>query len=269
MEGIHERICSVSHGGISILNGIPTGYGAAVAVNLEAKSCITENYAGNSGSALVDAVLEYFHKSAGTKHGAQISSSIPASMGLKSSSAVSVSLIACLQKATGISGYPPRLSAIISRQAGLSVTGAFDDAVAAYQGGSFLTNNTSMVIEQWIDFDPDTVFVLLLKGKRETRNPEILRNHSSEFMEALRLVRSGDVTGAMNLNGRLVAEYLGYGREPVMAAERCGAIASGVTGNGPAVFGLFRKGEEGPLIDEFTRMGTTMVVRPVMYDCTD
>ncbi len=269
MEGIHEGICSVSHGGISILNGIPTGYGAAVAVNLDVKSCINDCCAENSGSALVDAVLKYFHKYSGVKHGAKISSRIPAGMGLKSSSAVSVSLIACLLRATGISGYPPRLSAIISRQAGLSVTGAFDDAVAAYHGGSFLTNNSSMGIEQWLDFDPDTVFVLLLKGRRGTENPEILRSHAPEFMEALRLARSGDVTGAMNLNGRLVAKYLGYGMDSVMAAERFGAIASGVSGNGPAVFGLFKNGEEGPLIDEFARMGTTLVVRPVMYDSSD
>ena len=269
MEGIHEGICSVGHGGISILNGIPTGYGATVAVDLQAESCIIEDSMGDQQSELVNAVLEYFHKSTGQKYGAHINSRIPAGMGLKSSSAVSVALIESLQKATGISGYPPRLSAIISKEAGLSVTGAFDDAVAAYHGGSFLTNNTTMAIEQWIDFDPETVFVLLLNGKRGTVGPEILRRHNSEFLEAVRLARVGDIAGAMNLNGRLVAEHLGYSMEPIMTAERYGAIASGITGNGPAVFALFREGQEGPLVDEFARRGTTTVVRPVMHDGSD
>lgn len=265
MEGIHEGICSVGHGGISILNGIPTGYGATVAVDLQAESCIAEDSAGNTQSELVKAVLDYFHRSTGKKYAAQISSGVPAGMGLKSSSAVSVALIESLQKVTGLSGYPPRLSALISMEAGISVTGAFDDAVAAYHGGSFLTDNTAMIIEQWIDFDPESVFVLLLNGERSTVDPRTLRNNSSQFMEAVRLARTGDIAGAMNLNGRLVAEHLGYSMDPVRTADRYGAIAAGITGNGPAVFALFREGEESPLVDVFARMGQTAVVRPVMY----
>lgn len=269
MESIHEGICSVGHGGISILNGIPTGYGAAVAVDLQAESCVMERGIEVQQSDLVNAVMEYFHKSTGKRYGVKINSRIPAGMGLKSSSAVSVALIESLQKATGLSGYPPRLSALISREAGLSVTGAFDDAVAAYHGGSFLTNNTAMAIEQRIDFDWETVFVLLLDGKRGIAGPEILRKHSSEFMEAVRLARSGDITGAMNLNGRLVAEHLGYSMESIRTADSYGAIASGITGNGPAVFALFREGQEGPLVDCFSRRGKTMVVRPIMHDGSD
>ena len=269
MEGIHEGVCSVGHGGISILNGIPTGYGATVAVDLQAESCVTDGGTGIQQSDLVNAVLDYFQKSAGKRYGVKINSGIPAGMGLKSSSAVSVALIESLQKATGLSGYPPRLSALISREAGISVTGAFDDAVAAYHGGCFLTDNTAMVIEQWMDFDYETVIVLLLDGKRGTTGPGTLRSHSAEFMEAVRLARRGDVTGAMNLNGRLVAEHLGYSMEPIRTAERYGAIASGITGNGPAVFALFREGQEGPLVDCFARRGKTMVVRPVIHDGSD
>ncbi len=73
----------------------------------------------------------------------------------------------------------------------------------------------------------------------------------------------------MNLNGRLVAEHLGYSMEPIRTADRYGAIASGITGNGPAVFALFREGQEGPLVDCFSRRGKTMVVRPIMHDGSD
>ncbi|WP_243679323.1 hypothetical protein [Vulcanisaeta distributa] len=57
---------------------------------------------------------------------------------------------------------------------------------------------------------------------------------------------------AATINGILVAESLGYynALETIGAALRLGAVASGVSGNGPAIYAVFKPGEEGgPFID--------------------
>ncbi|WP_243666056.1 hypothetical protein [Vulcanisaeta sp. JCM 16159] len=62
---------------------------------------------------------------------------------------------------------------------------------------------------------------------------------------------NGDLWRAATINGILVAESLGYynALETIGRALRLGAVASGVSGNGPSIYAIFRPGEEGPFID--------------------
>jgi GHMP kinases C terminal. len=67
----------------------------------------------------------------------------------------------------------------------------------------------------------------------------------------------------------LVAESLGYHKalETIGAALRLGALASGVSGNGPSVYAVFKPGEEGPFIDYIINSWgyylTTVFVEPI------
>ena len=269
MGKLHEGVHSIAHGGISVLNAIPLNVGSTVAVDIgvEVRSSVNERPKPSFG--LVKAILDHFENLTGNRFDARITSTIPPAMGLKSSSAVSVALIKAIALISGTNVFPPRLSAVISRRIGISITGAFDDAVSAYYGGCFITNNASTTIEKRLCFDPETVFVILANGKRQTINPLNLRGRKEEFRDALNMARRNDILGAMNLNGRLVAQFMNYDLKPMLLAEKLGAMASGISGNGPSIFALFKKGEEGPLIEKFSELGRTIVTRPVEFECED
>jgi shikimate kinase len=269
MEKLHERVHSIAHGGVSVLNAIPLNVGSTVAVDIGVEVCSSVNEHPKPSFGLVKAILDHFENLTGNRFDARITSTIPPAMGLKSSSAVSVALIQAISSISGINVFPPRLSAVISRRIGISITGAFDDAVSAYYGGCFITNNASMTIEKRICFDPDSVFVILANGKRQTINPLSLKSRKEEFRDVLNMAKRNDIIGAMNLNGRLVAQCMNYDLKPVLLAEKLGAMASGISGNGPSVFALFRKGEEGPLVEKFSELGRTIVTRPVEFECED
>ena len=74
----------------------------------------------------------------------EIVSDIPVAMGLKSSSAVSSAGLLAVARASGATRPPleiAKLSAQVSRETGVSATGAFDDALAGLASGVVVTNN--------------------------------------------------------------------------------------------------------------------------------
>lgn len=265
MADVQGEIFSIGYGGISVLNAIPTGIGSTVAIDMKTTVFVREADANSRQSQLTDSILDHFTSLTGKHFSVQIQSEIPQGSGLKSSSAVSVALIDSLCRITGLREYPPTLSAVISKKAGISLTGAFDDAVSAYMGGCFLTDNLKMRVETEITFPDDLVFVILYDGSSRTVDPAELRKWRSDFLPALAKARNGDILGAMNLNGHLVASHMGYDMDVIRNLDRLGAIASGVTGNGPAIFAVFRDGEEGPAYDLIKTMGSAWIARMVKH----
>src|SRR4029077_12491491 len=90
-------------------------------------------------------------------------SAIPPARGLKSSSAVGVAVAQAVASAYGRSPAAETCaaaSAEVSRAIGLSATGAFDDALAAAEGGVVLTENTSRTVRARATLDTDWSVVL-------------------------------------------------------------------------------------------------------------
>jgi len=244
----------VSYGGISIINAIPAWLGGTAAVNLPVRVRVTKGFCEHD--EFITFIINHLRNKFNTdlKVCVHVDSQIPRASGLKSNSAVAVALIHAVKKFLGLDDDPvdsARLAAVITRAHGSSITGAFDDASAAILGGIVLTDNKSMSIIKHLRAGD---FTVVITGYRESKNLmgiDRLRALSSIYTPLFEMARNGDVWRAATINGILVAESLGYYRalETISAALRLGALASGVSGNGPSIYAVFKPGEEGPFID--------------------
>jgi len=160
--------------------------------------------------------------------------------------------------------FPPYLSAILSKASGLSVTGALDDATAAYWGGVSFTDNTQMRIIKVIQPPKEISVIIGIGGKRRVIDRVRLMSLADNFKRAFALAYSGDLYRAMNINGRSVAEAMGYNLEPILGAYQKGALASGITGNGPAYFAVVAEGDEGPVLESWSeKVRGIIITRPM------
>ena len=257
---------AVAYGGVSIVNAIPSFYGSTMAINLKATAYVEEGPEDHP-SELVRTILNYFHKKYNVPSlRITIDSQIPQRSGLKSSSAVSVALISAIAKKFKIKVDVPKLSSYLSIKAGISVTGAFDDSTAAYYGGVTFTNNKRRKLLKITNPPEDLVLLILPRSNRPAVNLSVLRKHKLMFAEIFRLALLGDIVTAMKLNGIAVAEILGYSKAPIEKALKKGALAAGISGNGPSVFALCKRGEEGPIFDELNTFGNVLLAECVKYE---
>lgn len=246
----------VSHGAITIVNAMATGRGAALGVGLKTHATVAlTNLPGvfvvrnlsdpreNSQLAktTVQSVFKRFgvHKRCGAV--IETDSNIPIAVGLKSSSAVSNAIALASLRAIGknLSDVEVvRLGVEASFRAGVTITGAFDDAAACYFGGVVITDNVKRrILKRFRPKGRLRVLVHVPKMKKYTRDvdrdsfisirPVIQAAHRS----ALR----GDYWDSMTLNGLTYSMALGYDTRTTTTAIDSGALAVGLSGKGPAV----------------------------------
>ncbi len=151
----------------TILNALATGTGSAFAIDLETTATVeltddgvvTGEIAGqpDADTSLIErcgalAIDEYAARAAVDPEttGVQIrtESEVPMAGGLKSSSAAANATILAVLAALGVADEVDRVEACklgvrAAREAGVTVTGAFDDASASMLGGVTVTDNTS------------------------------------------------------------------------------------------------------------------------------
>lgn len=248
----------ITYGGISIINAIPAWLGGAAAIDLKVRVRVREGYCDVGD--FVGFVIDYLRSKLGLEHDmcVEVDSEVPPGSGLKSNSAVAVGVIhAVLNSFRGGSVDPvdvARLAAEVTRAHGSSITGAFDDASAALLGGGIvLTDNKSLRVIRQLNPDPLTVVITGYRVGKNLQGIDRLRALSGGLYQALfNMALNGDLWRAATINGILVAESLGYHNalETIGTALRLGAVSSGVSGNGPAIYAVFKPGEEGgPFID--------------------
>ncbi len=246
--------------GGSILNAIPTGVGSSFAVAIYLESRI-EYSTSTTGSCRQDVDREILSniaaEIAGARYGAidlekicvSVSSPVPHGYGLKTSSAYLNTLIISLAKYMGLDIGPIRVLGInveISKRYGLSITGALDDAAASLTGAIVVSDNYRGRILKIIE-PPRRLHALIIipRYRRKYTFKEIeieLRKRSRYFSKAVEALLNGDLWEAMNINGDLVAEALKYDRKPIEMLRRWGAIAAGISGNGPAYIAVADEG---------------------------
>jgi shikimate kinase len=251
-----ETAEAISHGAISIVNAMATGNGAALGVKLWTKAKVTPtNQAGSflgrnvtdpeEDTLLIETVARHVfqkfkvHKRFGAI--VETRSNIPVAVGLKSSSAASnavalASLKALGKKATDIQIV--KLGVEASLQAGVTLTGAYDDACACYFGGLVATDNKQRRIVS--RFRPDgrlRVLIHVPHRKKYTSQIDPLPLKKIRpfvevaYHEALR----GNYWNSLTLNGLLYSTAFGYDTRAVGEALSAGAVAAGLSGKGPAV----------------------------------
>lgn len=244
----------ITYGGISIINAIPAWLGGAAAIDLKVRVRVREGYCGVGD--FVGFIINYLRSKLGLGYDVcvEVDSEVPPGSGLKSNSAVAVGVIYAVLNSFRGSVDPvevARLAAEVTRAHGSSITGAFDDASAALLGGVVLTDNKSLRVIRQLNPDPLTVVITGYRVGKNLQGIDRLRALSGLYQALFNIALNGDLWRAATINGILVAESLGYHNalETIGIALRLGAVSSGVSGNGPAVYAVFKPGEEGPFID--------------------
>lgn len=244
---------------VTIVNALPTGVGCALGIGLYAEAEVTLDplEPARSGAAFeltVDAAsrtplvesavragLEEFAPSGSWSVDLRLTSEVPVARGLKSSSAVASAVVASIAAALGGETSPlgvARLSARSARAAGVSATGALDDALAGLTDGFVVTDNLHDRLLRTGPADPDWEVALFVPESQHARSPEwaeVFGRSAPEGRAAVDACERGDWWTAMSLNSALVERTMGYDyhglRERVKAA---GALGAGVSGLGPA-----------------------------------
>jgi shikimate kinase len=247
-------------GAVTIVNAIATGKGAAFGITLEADASVELapgarelTYQGErEGRDIALGCVRALAAKAGADAPfgrVSVRSEIPISRGLKSSSAVSNAVV--LAAARALAANIPDLDIVNlaideSIKAGVTITGAFDDACACYLGGAVVTDNRARRILSQQRLDPELVVVLHVPERRITKASLKGRDFSGirdTVAQALRLAEKGKLLEAMELNSKAYASALDLSEEAAVIARANGALAAGVTGTGPATAVVCRRGE--------------------------
>jgi len=261
---------AIAYGAVTVINAIATGKGAALGVNLwtKAKVRLTGEKGVVNGKILSEpnedttliresilTVLKYFHVE--NEFGAEVEteSNIPIAKGLKSSSVASNALvlatIGALRK--NVDDFTVLdLSVDASIKAKTTITGAFDDASASFFGDITLTDNLKRVILKRFTIKEDLTVLLHIPSEKSytfKSNVDRMRLIAPQIKVAFREALSGNYWTALTMNGILYATALGYEQKLAIDALEAGAIASGLSGKGPATAAIVYEGQIDKILD--------------------
>ncbi len=243
-----------AYGAVSILNAIATGIGAALGIELGVEvrvkkademkiMSVVRGVKSNLDNRLVSHILSIFRRRYSLSDNLQIliKSEIPPEKGLKSSSAVANALIRALFDLQGMECGPKeilKLNVEASKESGVSITGALDDAAASLLGGLVITDNKkNQIIRKW-NIEKKNVLIAypnfsLKTSSLANRNFSVLKPYISLLTRHL---LDGDWKRTAFLNGIIYSTFLGYDATPLYIALEKGAETAGLSGTGPALF---------------------------------
>lgn len=254
-----------SPGSATIVNAIATGSGSAFGINLDivAKAKLTDSRIKCFPDLDIDTSLmeictknvfkHYNIKFEDNNHntndhvcGIEIStkSNLPHASGLSSSSALSNSITLAISSllAEEFDKKPMNDMEIInlaidsSLEAKVTITGAFDDATASYFGGVTVTNNINREILVKEKMDNHKVLIYMPNIDSMTANSDVKRMKLLAPLVDMAFEKAcqKQYFTALNLNGILYSNALGFNTEIAIDALSVGAIASGLSGTGSA-----------------------------------
>ncbi|MEM1659130.1 MAG: shikimate kinase [Candidatus Jordarchaeales archaeon] len=283
LEGYDVIGEAVVHGAGTIVNAIACGKGSAFGINLWTKARVelTDEAGVIEGKILSDpgedtglikaAVRKVLERFNALDYGARVvtESNIPISRGLKSSSAaanaVVLATLAALGKKLGdVEAVLLGVEAAIA--AGVTVTGAFDDACASYFGGVVVTDNVKRSILRMEPFTEEFKVVILVpptKIRKREINLRRVKSLSGIVEVALELAMRGDYLKAMTLNGLAYSASLGLSSDAAVRALEAGAAAAGLSGTGPAVIALTPPEKVDDVVDAWNQFEGEVVLAGV------
>ncbi|WP_415283685.1 shikimate kinase [Candidatus Nitrososphaera sp. FF02] len=264
------------HGAVSIVNAIATGNGSALGISLKvtaevevAKGRGLRFLTGKNDDRLVTNIIKNTMP-AGTLEKSQVivkvRSEIPIGYGLKSSSAVSNAVALACSRLAGkeMDDYAVLDSAVrASLDAKVTITGAYDDATACYFGGFVVTDNYARKLVKREEAPDNLHAVIFLPRNTPRGTVQKLSDLSDLFTDAFRLAEAGEYWKAMKLNGVLASAALGANYKPVLAALEQGALAAGISGNGPSVAAVAYEDEIDDIKNAFSKLNGKVLVSKV------
>ena len=243
-----------SPGSATIINAIATGFGSAFGIGLDIKciakstnnsiTCSNDVGADNKLMELcVEKVFNHYNINK-NEFGIDLKteSSLPMASGLSSSSASSNAIVKVVSSIISEEFNLNPLDDLeiinmaidASLDAGVTITGSFDDATASYFGGVVVTDNKNreFIIKEKMDDYPILVYMPNFYSKSGDSNPERMKLLSPLVDTAFEFAKQRNYFKALNLNGLIYSATLGFDSTIAIDALESGAIASGLSGTG-------------------------------------
>jgi shikimate kinase len=275
-------------GAITLVNAIASGKGATVSVGLPTTAKVEVNEERGEWNVLMNGrkqrsslAIEAIRGAIGIcgKDPARYSGSIETTtsaavgVGLKTSSSSSVAIILAALSALGMSSYEPeevaRCSASSALAAGVSVTGAMDDAASCLLGGTNFTDNSRMKIVSSAPVGRRLPVIITLpprKSRKSSVEVNYIRKFSKISQSIFNLGRQGQIWKAMTLNGLLYCSIYGYPPIDALQAMEAGALGAGLSGTGPAVAAVFEDRKDAERLARVWEEGGSKVIRTETSD---
>ncbi len=252
----------------TIINAIATWKGSAFGIDLKTNAKVRLNdddkitgtikEGGNPG--LIERCVELVFQRFGYQGGATVatSSEIPIASGLKSSSAAANAAVLAALDAIGESMEPIDAALIgvqAAKDAGVTITGAFDDAAASMLGGVVVTDNRSSTLILREELDSE-VMIYVPRTQAYSSQTDVGRSRLiAPWVDiAYELCIKGEYEKAMTLNGFLYCSALGFDPGPMMMALETGIEGVSLSGTGPAYTALARGEQAGELADAWSAL---------------
>lgn len=245
-----------SPGSATIVNAIATGCGSAFGIDLDiiAEAKLSSKIKCKPDldvdttlmEKCVKKVLNHYNIDDGVH--IKTKSTLPLASGLSSSSALSNAVVSSTQsllceefELKQLNDFEIiNLAIDASLQAGVTITGAFDDATASYFGGITVTDNIKREIIIKEKMEKQKVLIYLENINSMTAKADVHRMKLlSPLVEiAFEKACQKQYYTALNLNGILYSASLGFNENIAIDALDAGAIASGLSGTGSAFIAI-------------------------------
>jgi shikimate kinase len=248
-----------SLGAGTVINAIATWKGAAFGIDLKTFAHVeldpsekaVRGYIGGmpeGDTSLIENCVRYVLDHFGLEIGGTVttSSEVPLARGLKSSSAAANAAVLATLDAIGEEMDPleaVRLGVRAAKDAGVTITGAFDDACASFFGGFVVTDNRETELVRREERNADVlIFAPDRKAFSSGTNVERSRLVAPWVDIAYGLTLAGEYEKAMTLNGFLYCSALGFDTEFLMRALEAGVKGVTLSGTGPSYVALVDEG---------------------------
>lgn len=272
-----------SPGSATIINAIATGCGSAFGIQLYVTAEVElkgdDNTISCSSDVKVDTTLmetcvemvrDRFKNSYGLELDSGISvktsSTLPVASGLSSSSATSNAVIMATVNAimdqyeinadsNPITDFEMlNMGVDASLKAGVTITGAFDDASASFFGGFTITNNMERKIFEMDSMKEQHILVYMPNITSPTAHSDVSRMKliAPQVKLAFQDALQGNLHNAMTLNGLLYCASLGFNPKMALDAIDAGAVASGLSGTGPSFVALAKDEDVDNIIEAWS-----------------
>ncbi|WP_405269230.1 shikimate kinase [Methanobrevibacter sp.] len=243
-----------SPGSATIINAIATGFGSAFGIGLDIEcvaktasegiSCTNDVGADNTLMELCAQKVFNHYNIDKNEFGIDLKtkSNLPMASGLSSSSASSNAVVKAVSSIVSEEFNLEPLADLevinmaidASLDAGVTITGSFDDATASYFGGVVVTDNRNrkFIIKEKMDEYSILVYMPNYYSKSGDSNPDRMKLLAPLVEIAFDLASRRDYFKALNLNGLIYSATLGFDSTIAIDALDAGAIASGLSGTG-------------------------------------
>ncbi|MEZ5336359.1 MAG: shikimate kinase [Methanolobus sp.] len=258
----------------TVINAIATWKGAAFGIDLKTfaevrldndSSGITGTIQGmpDADTTLIEKSVSYILEHFGLEMGGTVStrSEVPLASGLKSSSAAAnasvLATLAAIDEELD-SFEAVKLGVRAALDAGVTITGALDDACASFYGGFVVTDNREMELLKRTEHEYD-VLIFAPDEKSFSSGTDVSRSRLiAPWVDiAYDLSMQGQYEKAMTQNGFLYCSALGFDSEFLLRALELGVKGVSLSGTGPSYAALVTAEQSGGLEDAWKDCGVS------------